>query len=294
VVCGCQYQQVAPSPVSAGITVTNTKVNVTLTAVGAGSYAPVSAYRIYRTNTLGTAFQFVAQVTGTTYTDQTVVLIEELPSTEWDPPPTDLKGFIMLPNGVIAAFRGNEIRLSEPGLAHAWPADYSYQTDFPIVALAPIDNGFAALTSGEPYLFIGTHPGAMAPAKLENSYACMSKRGVARFGNSAVYPSANGLAYVADADDLVPDNVPVLGLLDDAIMLELVLRELQHELDGYEEFDAYRLDEAPKRDKPGTHRPVSREDWLESRRAALHERIRERRQRDLDRDGEAFRLITHF
>jgi len=104
----------------------------------------------------------------------------------------------------------------------------------------------------------------------------------------------DGLAYVADAHDLVPDNVPVLGLLDDAIMLELVLRELQHELDGYEEFDAYRRDEAPKRDKPGTHRPVSREDWLESRRAALHERIRERRQRDLNRDGEAFRLITHF
>jgi len=104
----------------------------------------------------------------------------------------------------------------------------------------------------------------------------------------------DGLAYVADAHDLVPDNVPVLGLLDDAIILELVLRELQHELDGYEEFDAYRREEAPKRDKPGTHRPVSREDWLESRRAALHERIRERRQRDLDRDGEAFRLITRF
>ncbi len=31
-----------------------------------------------------------------------------------------------------------------------------------------------------------------------------------------------------------------------------------------------------------------------ARRVALHERIRERRQRDLDRDGEAFRLITHF
>jgi hypothetical protein len=186
-----------PSPVSAMVNATDDKVNITLTAVGAGSYAPVSAYRIYRTNTLGTAFQFVAQVAGTTYTDANTVLVEELPSTEWDAPPTDLRGFIMLPNGVIAAFRGNEIRLSEPGLAHAWPADYSYQTDFPIVALAPIDNGFAALTSGEPYLFIGTHPAAMAPAKLENSYACLAKRGVARFGNSAVYPSANGLAYVS-------------------------------------------------------------------------------------------------
>ena len=103
-----------------------------------------------------------------------------------------------------------------------------------------------------------------------------------------------GLAYVADAQDLVPDNTPLLGLVDDAIMLELVLRELQHELDGYEEFDAYRRSEAPNRDKPGTHRPVSREDWLESKRRALHDRIRERRERDLARDGDAFGLITRF
>jgi len=103
-----------------------------------------------------------------------------------------------------------------------------------------------------------------------------------------------GLAYVADAQDLVPDNTPVLGLVDDAIMLELVLRELHHELEGYEEFDAYRRGEAANRDKPGTHRPVSREDWLESKRRALHDRIRERRERDLARDGEAFGLITRF
>jgi uncharacterized membrane protein YkvA (DUF1232 family) len=103
-----------------------------------------------------------------------------------------------------------------------------------------------------------------------------------------------GLAYVADAEDLVPDNTPVLGLVDDAIMLELVLRELKHELDGYEDFDAYRRNEAPLRDQPGTHRPVSREDWLESKRRALHDRIRERRERDLARDGGAMQLITRF
>ncbi len=29
----------------------------------------------------------------------------------------------------------------------------------------------------------------------------------------------DGLAYVAEADDLVPDDLPVLGLVDDAVML---------------------------------------------------------------------------
>jgi len=103
----------------------------------------------------------------------------------------------------------------------------------------------------------------------------------------------DALAYVADANDLVPDSVPVLGLVDDAIMLELVLRDLRHELDGYEEFDEFRREEAARRARGGMHKPVSREDWLDARRRALHERIRERRDRDLSRGAE-FQLITRF
>ena len=103
----------------------------------------------------------------------------------------------------------------------------------------------------------------------------------------------DALAYVAEANDLVPDNVPTLGLVDDAIMLELVLRELQHELDGYEDFDEFRREEAARRTRAGDHKAVSREDWLDSKRQALHERIRERRERDLSMGAE-FQLITHF
>jgi uncharacterized membrane protein YkvA (DUF1232 family) len=103
----------------------------------------------------------------------------------------------------------------------------------------------------------------------------------------------DGLSYVAEVHDMVPDNVPVLGLVDDAIMLELVLHELQHELDGFEEFDAFRQHELAK---PGAaaHHAVSREDWLESKRQALHDRIRERRERDIDERGGDFTLITHL
>ena len=40
----------------------------------------------------------------------------------------------------------------------------------------------------------------------------------------------NALAYFTEAEDLIPDNIPGIGFLDDAIMIELVVRELQHEI----------------------------------------------------------------
>jgi uncharacterized membrane protein YkvA (DUF1232 family) len=101
-----------------------------------------------------------------------------------------------------------------------------------------------------------------------------------------------GLAYVADSHDLVPDSVPVLGLVDDAIMLELVLRDLRHELDSYVDFDRFRREAQPRRGAETTH--VSREDWLESQRRALHDRIESRRERDRDALGGDYSLITRL
>ena len=55
------------------------------------------------------------------------------------------------------------------------------------------------------------------------------------------------LAYFADPNDISPDNVAVLGFLDDAVMIELSVRELAHELDAYEDFCDYRAREAKQR-----------------------------------------------
>lgn len=100
----------------------------------------------------------------------------------------------------------------------------------------------------------------------------------------------DGLAYVAEAHDLVPDDVPALGLLDDAIMLELLLAELQHELEAYEDFDTYRSTEAAR----AATRTVSRDDWLDAKRQSLHARIRERREHELARLGGDLQPITRF
>lgn len=86
----------------------------------------------------------------------------------------------------------------------------------------------------------------------------------------------NALAYFAEPEDLIPDHIPGLGFLDDAIMVELVVRELKHEIEAYEDFCNYR-DKA--RDSRGAGATVSREEWLDSRREELQSRMRRRRKR---------------
>jgi uncharacterized membrane protein YkvA (DUF1232 family) len=46
----------------------------------------------------------------------------------------------------------------------------------------------------------------------------------------------NALAYFLEPDDLIPDSIPGLGYLDDAIMVSLVIDGLKHEIEAYEKF----------------------------------------------------------
>ena len=48
------------------------------------------------------------------------------------------------------------------------------------------------------------------------------------------------MAYFANPEDLIPDRVPGVGFLDDAIMAELVVENLESEITAYDEFCAYR------------------------------------------------------
>lgn len=94
----------------------------------------------------------------------------------------------------------------------------------------------------------------------------------------------NALAYFGEPEDLIPDHVPGLGFLDDAIMVELVVRELRHEIEAYKDFCAFRSSEEARRQRHGkADDPVTREQWLASRRKSLHSRMRGRRRADRER-----------
>ncbi len=83
------------------------------------------------------------------------------------------------------------------------------------------------------------------------------------------------LSYFTNALDVIPDSTPGLGYVDDALMTELVLRELRHDLEGYRDFCAYRAKEEQLR-REGAH--VTRSEWLAAKRRQVLLRIKRRRQ----------------
>lgn len=85
------------------------------------------------------------------------------------------------------------------------------------------------------------------------------------------------LAYFTEPEDLIPDHIPGLGYLDDAIMIEIVVRELRHEIEAYQDFCTFRDRE---RVSSAQRSPKDRRERLKSRRDSLLARMHRRLQRD--------------
>jgi uncharacterized membrane protein YkvA (DUF1232 family) len=82
------------------------------------------------------------------------------------------------------------------------------------------------------------------------------------------------LAYFSEPNDLVPDNIPGLGYVDDAIMIELVIQELSQDLAAYRKFCSFRTTEENRR---GDEANTNRESWLASVRTELRSNMRRSR-----------------
>ncbi len=80
--------------------------------------------------------------------------------------------------------------------------------------------------------------------------------------------------YFADPEDILPDDIPVIGFLDDVIMIELIATEMRHVRAAYEDFCQFRDDFDRKQGKSVD--PVIRRDRIDRRRQALHQRMQRR------------------
>jgi uncharacterized membrane protein YkvA (DUF1232 family) len=93
------------------------------------------------------------------------------------------------------------------------------------------------------------------------------------------------LVYFCDPEDLIPDSIPGLGYLDDAIMIELVFRELRHEIEAYDDFDEWRT--ASDKWFRINRDPAARVKRIANKREKLFERIERRKAKDEEDQGKA-------
>ena len=199
-----------PSPASLAVSVKNGQtVRVSgLTPPPTGDY-DVRFIRIYRTASGSTAtdFQFVEEIpVASTLFDDTVLqanLGEVCPSLEYDAPLDTLHGLINLPNGIQAAFSGNDVYFTEPYRPFTFPQKYAVTVDFPVVGLGVYGTNLVVLTKGNPYIISGIDPSAMSSQKLDLQQACVSKRSIVSMGYGVIYASPDGLVLVGDSAQLL-------------------------------------------------------------------------------------------
>jgi uncharacterized membrane protein YkvA (DUF1232 family) len=83
----------------------------------------------------------------------------------------------------------------------------------------------------------------------------------------------SAMSYFADPIDLIPDHIPGIGFLDDAMFVEIIIRELRSEISAYGEFCRYREDEDTRLREAGKDPQENREKRLREKRDALHSMI---------------------
>lgn len=209
-------EESAPSPASDIISVAVGEPVTINSFPAVPSGYDITHRRIYRTNTGddGTEFQFVTEqaVASTSYSDtlDPSELGEVIPSEAWLVPPTDLRGIVALPNGAMAGFSGKNLCFSEPGYPHAWPAEYRYPVDFDVVGIQVFGSSVFVGTTGNPYIFVGSHPRQMGGRRIPMAEPCLGRTSPTSIGDGVAYVSPNGVIVVSESrvENITKDKIP--------------------------------------------------------------------------------------
>lgn len=201
------YDEAGPPSAPAKVTTTPTAgVTVTVTKDSAAGYAPIKMVDIYRTPTGSTIAEFfyvgsvdVLAGSGTfNFTDSVKAeqLNEALASTNYYPPPTGLVGLMSLPNGILCAWKGNELWFSEAYKPWAWPPQYVKPLPATIVGGIVHGSGAVVTTVKHPHIVSGVSPDSMTTAKLNVDQAGVSKWSIAVVDGAVLYASNDGLVTI--------------------------------------------------------------------------------------------------
>lgn len=107
-----------------------------------------------------------------------------------------LQGFVAMPNGFLIGFDDNNVYMSESYRWHAWPPEYKYATETPIVGLGVIGQTCVVCTQGYPTTVTGSKPQACSFTKATAGEPCLSRSSIVSTPNGVIYASQNGLNIV--------------------------------------------------------------------------------------------------
>ena len=196
-------EESAPSPATIGTADATHVIQVSgFESAPTGSYNVVKRY-IYRTvsSSAGTNYYWVGEIlsAATSFTDSVAAtgIGEALVTLDWDVPPDDLAGLIALPSGALCGFSGKQVCFSVPNFPYAWPGKYRLTCDYEIVAVAPMGQGVAVLTTGYPYFINTGDPDSAQMIRVEEEAPCVSARSVVTVQGSVMYASPNGLVALS-------------------------------------------------------------------------------------------------
>lgn len=150
----------------------------------------VTYYLVTEVNATG-----ATQVYNDTSGDNVIATKPILESTAWTAPP-DLDGFAVMPNGIIAGYKNNELYFSEAYRPHAWPVAYALMLEFDIVGIAVVNQTLVVCTKGNPYTASGVNPASITTSMLGAFEPCLSKGSILPTEDGVYYTSSNGLMLV--------------------------------------------------------------------------------------------------
>lgn len=183
-------------------------VAVTITKNQLPGYADIKEIRVYRTGsgTSLTDYFYVGSVgvlsaNTVSFNDnvKAELLNEVLASYDYYPPDQSLKGLMSLPNGILCAWKGNELWFSEAFKPWAWPPKYVTTLPNAIVGGIPHGSGAIVTTTSVPYMVSGVSPDSMTASKINVDQAGVSKWSMAVVNGSMIYASNDGLVTINGA-----------------------------------------------------------------------------------------------
>jgi hypothetical protein len=171
----------------------------------ADDYAPLKEVRIYRTPDSSSIAEYfyvgkidvlgVGAGTVTFHDDvQAAELNEALASMNYYPPDPALVGLLQLPNGILMAWKGNEMHFSDAYKPWSWPPQYRLTFgDYNVVGAIAVGASALVTTTGKPYVVAGVSPDSMTYSVLNTQQAGASKWALADLGGQIVYASHDGI-----------------------------------------------------------------------------------------------------